>query len=216
MNQKPLFLAVALTALLVIGGAFWMMQKRQAATNQSVTTDPVVETPVQAEPEQDFSPQHITPIPGSNQVWYEIPEMGIKLLLPKEGAEDTVYKYYAIDKAVIVTTDPKTRNEEWVENTSGVKLSSKQVLDYNQQCHSPLCGTDAFDFSIGKIPGVYQNHPLAFGSKFIKQFKDFYLITGASPQAVPFVNKEEEKRFYEAVQFPKVPPLIEMHIEVLE
>ncbi|MFA9261995.1 MAG: hypothetical protein ACEQSB_01360 [Undibacterium sp.] len=50
MNQKPLFLAVTFLALLVIGGAFWTMQKRQIATNQSVTTEPAVETSVQAEP----------------------------------------------------------------------------------------------------------------------------------------------------------------------
>lgn len=43
MNQKPLFLAVALIALVVIGGAFWVMQKRQVAVNQPVMTDPVVE-----------------------------------------------------------------------------------------------------------------------------------------------------------------------------
>lgn len=51
MNQKPLFLAVALTALLVIGGVFWMMKKRPVATNQPVTTEPVVQTPVQTESE---------------------------------------------------------------------------------------------------------------------------------------------------------------------
>ncbi|MFZ1627088.1 MAG: hypothetical protein WAT81_04765 [Candidatus Moraniibacteriota bacterium] len=49
MNQKPLFLAVTLAALLVIGGAFWMMQKRQVAVNQPVVADPVAEPYVQSE-----------------------------------------------------------------------------------------------------------------------------------------------------------------------
>ncbi|QQR78063.1 MAG: hypothetical protein IPJ68_03140 [Candidatus Moraniibacteriota bacterium] len=50
MNHKPLFLATALIALLVIAGAFWMMQKRQAVIHPPVTTEPVVEPVTQTEP----------------------------------------------------------------------------------------------------------------------------------------------------------------------
>lgn len=53
MNQKPLFLAVILTALLVIGGAFWVMQKRQIAERS------VVET--QAKPDQQSVEMMKTP-----------------------------------------------------------------------------------------------------------------------------------------------------------
>lgn len=48
-NQRPLFLAVALTALLVIGGAFCFMEKRQVAVDQPAVADPVIETPTQTE-----------------------------------------------------------------------------------------------------------------------------------------------------------------------
>lgn len=51
MNQKPLFLAVALITLIVIGGAFCFMSRRPAAVTQPVATNPVVETPVQTEAE---------------------------------------------------------------------------------------------------------------------------------------------------------------------
>jgi len=44
MNQKSLFLAVALTALLVIGGVFWIIQQRPMAVKQ-----PVVQTPAREE-----------------------------------------------------------------------------------------------------------------------------------------------------------------------
>jgi hypothetical protein len=92
MNHKPFFLATTLIALLVIAGAFWYLQKRQAAMNQPpiIITEPVVEAPVQTEPEK--YPQHIEAIPGNtDEVWYNIPELGIRMKLNKEFAEDLVY-----------------------------------------------------------------------------------------------------------------------------
>ncbi|MGB4833627.1 MAG: hypothetical protein WBP40_01195 [Candidatus Moraniibacteriota bacterium] len=215
MNQKPLLLAITLIALLVIAGAFWYLQNRPPmAVNQPIgITEPVVETPVLAEPEE--YPQHIENIPGNtDQVWYAIPELGVKLLLYRDGAEDTVYKYNLV-KNTVVTVDPRTGEEEYGD-VSGVVLYSKLVLKYNQTCGTPACRADGFQFGIGKVSGIYNNHPLAFGSKLIKQFKDFYLITGGSPQVVPFANEEEERKFNEAVHLPKVPPLTKMRIEVLE
>lgn len=76
MNQKPLFLVVTLTALLVIGGAFWMMQKRKVAINQPVVTDPVVEIPYRTGTEN----------PSDTSDWktYRNEELGIKFKYPKE------------------------------------------------------------------------------------------------------------------------------------
>ncbi|MGB3072842.1 MAG: hypothetical protein WBB68_01120 [Candidatus Moraniibacteriota bacterium] len=100
MNHKPLFLATALIALLVIAGAFWCIQNRPPmAVNQPVVTNPVVETPVQVEPQAepgvnpDTYPQHIETIPGNaDEVWYNIPELGIRMKLNREFAEDLVYR----------------------------------------------------------------------------------------------------------------------------
>ena len=101
MNQKPLFLTVALIALLVIAGAFWCIQNRPPmAVNQPVVTEPVVEAPVQVEPQAepgvnpDTYPQHIEAIPeNTDEVWYNIPELSIRMRLNKEFAEDLVYIY---------------------------------------------------------------------------------------------------------------------------
>lgn len=216
MSKKLLILSIL---TFVVAGGVWLyinnrVVSQPTQTSNTITTNPQEKTQLNQQ-EESFSPQHIMAIPGSNQVWYEIPEMGIKLLLPKEGAEELVYRYYTVDNSII-SFNPETKDEEWVENILTVEFSSKQVLDYNQHCDSPACGTDVFNFFIEKIPGIYNNHPLAFGSKFIRQFKDFYLITGGSQQAVPFANNEEEKKFYQTVHFPPVPPLTKMHIELLE
>ena len=219
MNQKPLFLAVATLSLLVIGGVFWMMSKWQAAVNQPVVTDSVVETSVQRDQEQDFSSQHITAISGSNQVWYEIPEMGIKLLLSKEVAEELVYKYSPKkDAGIFVEVKGSESDLKKVKDVEGVSFSSKHVLEYNKTCNRTACGTDSISFSFAKVPNKYMNEELAFGMEFLKQFNDFYLITGASPQAVPFATKDEEEWFYQNVgsKMPSIPPLKEIFIELLE
>lgn len=103
MNHKPLFLVTVLIALLVISGVFWRIQNRPPmAVNQPVVTDPVVETPVQVEPQvepgvsPDTYPQHIEAIPGNtDEVWYNIPELGIRMKLNREFAEDLVYGFEA-------------------------------------------------------------------------------------------------------------------------
>lgn len=94
MNQKPLFLAVALTALLVIGGAFWMMQKRQVAVNQPAVTDPVVETPVQTEPEN--------PIDTSDWKTYRNEEYGFEVKYPKEWDEPHEFEVIGGNKRMLI------------------------------------------------------------------------------------------------------------------
>ena len=79
MNQKTLFLAASLIALLAIGGAFWMMQKRQMALNQRVATDPVVETAVQTEAEN--------PTDTSDWKTYRNEEYGFEVKYPKSWNE---------------------------------------------------------------------------------------------------------------------------------
>ncbi len=99
MTQKPLFLAILFLALLAIVGVFWYMQTQSVAMDQSVVVsnpvtkpDSVSVVPPSAHP--DSYPQHIETIPGnSDEVWYNIPELGIRMRLNKEFAEDLVYVY---------------------------------------------------------------------------------------------------------------------------
>ncbi len=76
MNQKSLFLAVALTALLVIGGVFWLMQKHPGTVNQPVVTEPTVDVSIQAETED--------PIDTSDWKTYRNEEYGFEIKYPKE------------------------------------------------------------------------------------------------------------------------------------
>ncbi|MGB4833496.1 MAG: hypothetical protein WBP40_00520 [Candidatus Moraniibacteriota bacterium] len=76
MNQKPLILATAIIALLVIAGAFWYVQKREVVVNQPVVADPVAEVPVQPEPEAP------TDVSDWKTYWNE--EYGFEMKYPKE------------------------------------------------------------------------------------------------------------------------------------
>lgn len=109
MNQKPLFLAVALTALLVIGGVFWIMQKRPVAPNQPVTPDPIVEIPVQAEPE--------TPIDTSGWKTYRNEELGFEVRLPK-NFEKTEQGFTPLN--------PLVGNPESLENNVWFEVGEKK------------------------------------------------------------------------------------------
>lgn len=100
MNQKPLFLAVALAALLVIGGAFCFISRRPVAVNQPAVIDPVVETPTQTEPEN--------PVDTSDWNTYRNEEFGFEVKYPaqweiKEKAGDNG------DFSVVSLVSPETR-----------------------------------------------------------------------------------------------------------
>lgn len=124
MNQKPLFLAVVLTALVVIGGAFCFMSRRLASVNQPVVTDPIVET--QAQTELEKYPQYIEAIPGNvDEVWYNIPEYGVRMRLNKEFAEDLLYSF---------VRDKNSSGEEW----DSIYFSGKKLLSVAPSCKNSL------------------------------------------------------------------------------
>ena len=180
--QKKLIVA-AVIALILLGGVIFVWQKKMSEV-QPVSTSGLVEQPENKSQHQEaeaetFSPQHITPIVGSQQVWYEIPEMGIKLLLSREVAEELVYSYF-----------PKV---------DGIMLYSTRIINYNKNC-TELCGTiDENIEGLWKVSGTYNNENLEFGNKLLKQFPNFYLIV-SNPSRVReprFGSEEERNRFYQ-------------------
>lgn len=238
MQKKLLILAVV--ALVLIGGVVLVREKKNngsdsiksyreylemlSSTEEPSTEDgPEITVGVtdetspsiieEVEPKISFSPQYITPISGSVQVWYGVPEMGIKLLLSKEVAEELVYRYHS-PKEVWDGADSTT-------TTSLAIFSAKHFLEYKQErCAQTVCGTGIDDevFTIIKLPGTYNNKELGFGSKFLRQFSDFYLTTGGSPQAARFGSEEEEKQFWQNIgpKMPNIPTLKDIYIELLE
>lgn len=180
MNQKPLFLTVA-AALLVIGGFFWVMQKRQTNVNQPVVTDPVNEIPVQAEPEvqtnvSDWKPQQqvtktFKPVVSENGwVWFPIPELGIEIKVRKEVAGELVYRTKEIvtpDRAPFVS----------------VQFTTKGLLDIARKLYQKefeedggyVCGVGSFnayqsipvDLDNNEIYEYSKAHGIKLGGSFV-------------------------------------------------
>lgn len=137
MNQKPLFLAVAFLVLLVVGGAFWCVQKQQMAVNQPVVTGPIVGAPtlVQAEPE--------TPIDTSDWKTYRNEQIGIQFEYPTSWGDINLSRevgcvdYYA--EEVIVPKDVK-------DSCLHISLSAS---NFN---HGFFLSTEGVDFTKTGIP----------------------------------------------------------------
>ncbi len=177
MSYKPLFLATALIVLLAIAGGFWYIQKRQIVVDQPVVTDSVGEAPAQVEPEK--YPQHIEVIPGNtDEVWYNIPELGIRMKLNKEFAEDLVYSNGMID-------DDGTPRD-------GIYFSTQAITEAAPECAPGRGG--AFGV-VSKIAGTVEKadrNGLGLDSEWYTsrlktgeavQFPE-YFITWSGPQAL--------------------------------
>ncbi len=216
---------VLVATLTVLAGiVVWQKEKKQKNIQDQVTEQQSeiqsqgnTRNETQTESEQAFSPQHIVAIPSSQQVWYEVPEMGIKLLLSKEVAGELVYRY-SVNDAMVTENDVEIGNRR---RTESIIFSVKSILKYNETCsNSPGCGfvDESYRFAVSKIPGSFHKEELILGSKLLKQFNDFYLITGASPQASPFNSQEEAEWFKENIisTMPQIPALVDIKIELIQ
>lgn len=177
MNQRSIFLTVTFVALLVIGGAFWMMQKRQAVS-QPVVTVPVVETSAQAEPEK--YPQHIEVIPdNTDEVWYNIPEYGVRMKLNSEFADDLIYRF---------VHEKNTKGEEW----DTVYLTTKSLLDVDAGCSDALGAmgrSEGRDGSEKNQLGYYESE--YFGQVIFQLSQQFIYWQG--PQSICWDQENEEE-----------------------
>lgn len=97
--SKKLIISILAIAFL-FGGALYVA-KRYQTSNQVVTLDnkEVASQNTQPDdvPQADAYPQHIEAIPGTDEVWYNIPELGIRMRLNKEFASDLIYKFNGSD-----------------------------------------------------------------------------------------------------------------------
>ncbi len=118
-------------------------------------------------------PHHIESISGSDEVWYEIPEIGVRMRLNKEFAEDLVYEYIPVDA------------QDMVNGLGAVDFSTKSLL---AESHSASIGSDS-DNSIGTLSKVsgepedaIQNDHFqsllnsSYARYHIKRFQKFYLF----------------------------------------
>ena len=120
--HKKLLVLVVLGIILVGGGVFvWYMNEQ----NQVIVPSSVIVPEVN---NKEAYPQHIEAISGSDEVWYGIPEIGVRMRLNKEFAEDLIYQYVHE-----VTDDSK---EEW----DATYFSTKALTAIDNGC-SPERGS---------------------------------------------------------------------------
>ncbi len=92
------------TLLLLVGGFFWLMQKRQASVNQPVDTDPVVETSNQSELEAK--------IDISDWKVYKNEEYGFEFKYPKDWKVEKKSGVNS-DPSIVSITSPETT--DWIQ-----------------------------------------------------------------------------------------------------
>ncbi|MGB3072831.1 MAG: hypothetical protein WBP40_01425 [Candidatus Moraniibacteriota bacterium] len=184
MHQKPLFLTIILITLLaVIAGAFWCLQNRPGAMNQPIVTEPVAQAPIQAETEK--YPQHIETIPGNaDEVWYNIPEMGIQMRMTKDLANDLVYECVAL------------RDEDLEDDDCGlVYFGSK--LDMQKEQKS-ISDSGMMFATLSKIAGQVKDSDTYLRSRYespdeqgqFRQFSDYFLYYAMPVTSCHFTENE--------------------------
>lgn len=100
MKQRQLLILIII-GIVLAGGVFLIWKKVGQASresNQKQLAEQVSESQSQSAEQNEAEkeavyPQHIVAIPGSDQVWYEIPELGVRMKLNKEFAEDLIYSH---------------------------------------------------------------------------------------------------------------------------
>lgn len=181
--DKRLFIILFALVILLVGGYFaW--QKQQSVT----TPTPVVTEPVVKEPTPEKYPQHIEAIPGNtDEVWYNIPELGVRMKLNKGFAEELIYK----------------------ANESAVSFQLKTILAASSQCSVESADfgylykvngtTDDADRNDVSGKGVDYFSSLAkFG--MIIQFPNFFIVLSADRADACWWGKDENKAAEEAAR----------------
>lgn len=146
--------------------------------------------------------QHIVAIPNSDEAWYEIPEIGVKLLVSKVVAEDLIYVYEPV-------------YNETVEKTT-ISFFSKRASTFDSECTKIDSPFRDPVYLIQRFSGKYDGRPLPYGMTFLKQYNGFYLTDGGSAQGACF-TEEETGRFDTTIApaMPSFPKLTEIQIKQL-
>jgi len=137
MKRKTIFLTAALIALLAIGGVFGVLQKRQVSMKQPVMIDPVVETPVQNEPENV--------IDTSDWKTYRNDEYGFEFKYPKDWK---VEKRSGVnfDLSIVSITSPETT--DWIQ----------KAISMGSNCEG--CGADISFYYYSSIKNEPSNESI--------------------------------------------------------
>lgn len=174
MSKKSLL--IALVIILAGVSLFFILRQRGEAPTQEQPTQVVTEEPTT--PTESY-PQHIEAIPGNtDEVWYNIPELGVRMRLNKSFAEDLIYSNGMTD--------------DFGKYQDGVYFSTKAIAEVAPECApdrggafgvlSKIDGTveEADRNGLGLDSGWYASK-LKLGEA--TQFPE-YFITWSGPQAL--------------------------------
>lgn len=95
MNQKHIFVVVGIFLLLGASGGVLVWRKKQSApqpTVPMVQVDGGKQSDI-PQSQADAYPQHIEAISGTDEVWYNIPEYGVRMRLNKDFANDLKFGF---------------------------------------------------------------------------------------------------------------------------
>lgn len=183
--QKKLLISAVL-ALILIGGVVFVWQKKQ---DTAVVSPENIVKP-SALPQGKY-PQHITEITGSDEVWYSIPELGVRMRLNRGFAEDLVYIYSKSESGV--NEDQKIYFVPFEER---VDFST-----YSLQRIEPVCvpGTRSIG-EIIKVSGDIKDWPAGdyfdLQVQFPRAFVAFGIPTGQDNPNTPLCLFDEKSKWY--------------------
>lgn len=169
-------LAILALALILGAGVFaFYWQNRQQEVVTSLPMPPVVE---ESEESTASYSQHIEAIPGNtDEVWYNIPEYGVRMKLNRGFAEDLIYSDGMID--------------DFGKPQEGIYFSTKAISEVAPECAPKRGG--AFGV-LSNIEGTIEEadrNGLGLGSEWYMsklkageaiQFSDFFVVW-SGPQA---------------------------------
>lgn len=175
--QKKLFILALAVLVFVVGGVL-VWQKKQGIQT------PGVKKIEEEQSESTFTekyPQHVEAIQGTDEVWYNIPEYGVRMRLNKQFAENLIYSF--------VHEKNNNLNEEW----DAVYFSTKSLTAIDKGCSpeegSPLgviTKTKGNSTEFAKTEEFYSSR-----LKDIIQIGEYYYIwTG--PQATCWDSKNDD------------------------
>lgn len=135
MNKRNIVIVVCVLVVLALSGVVWYGKnaKREPVLDSQQPSQMVTEDDNSLQTQPNLYPQHIVAIPGSDQVWYEIPELGVRMKLNKEFAGDLIYKQ--------------------LEDSFSVVLSLKSVTALNEECAPKSNGTGGLFGALFKVKG---------------------------------------------------------------
>ena len=94
MNQKKLIIGIFIILTFVVGVFVWQKRENQILPQDlqlfNNQVQPDTQNDIQSKSDEVPPPQYIVVIPGSDSVWYEIPELGVRVKLNKKYAEDLI------------------------------------------------------------------------------------------------------------------------------